>query len=153
MDFGLAHLRTPLNIQISSFRRRPESSIFIRLGNGFRRCGEFLEVPFKSPNKLSLGMLAQYLYGMQYPPAISPGFQLAVIDGKKPGNTRIGAGFRYAYWRDKLLLAGGCHSNSQRKAASLLDMRCLHFIYTPNSTPRRAALPQSKTGTPFRKIL
>ncbi|MCR4303620.1 MAG: hypothetical protein NUV63_05255, partial [Gallionella sp.] len=36
--------RAPLKIQISSFRRRPESSIFNKLDTGLRRCDEFLEV-------------------------------------------------------------------------------------------------------------
>src|SRR3989338_3212715 len=38
-------LREPLKIPSSSFRRRPESSIFNRLDTGLRRCDEFLEVP------------------------------------------------------------------------------------------------------------
>ena len=44
MKSQLLQLR-PLEIHISSFRRRPESSVFKGLDTGLRRCDEFLEVP------------------------------------------------------------------------------------------------------------
>ena len=40
-------MRASLKIHISSFRRKPESSIFNQLDTGLRRCDEFLEVPMK----------------------------------------------------------------------------------------------------------
>jgi hypothetical protein len=50
-------VRAPLKIQILSFRRRPESSIFNQLDTGLRRCDELLEVPHREILVRPLGTL------------------------------------------------------------------------------------------------